>query len=92
MGYLILGLITLVVLAFVFFNKRSPTRRYQKTVSKHSGKSVPKHTQKQLIAMVGGDRRTVNRLLQDLRLRHPGESETWYWEKAIFDLERDRRY
>jgi hypothetical protein len=42
--------------------------------------------------MVGGDQRTVERLLKNLRLKHPGESETWYWEKAIFDLERDRRY
>lgn len=91
MGYLILGLITLVVLVFVFWNKGSSSR-YHHSPSRHSEKSVPKPTQKQLIAMVGGDRRTVNRLLQDLRLRHPGESETWYWEKAIFDLERDRRY
>ena len=29
-------------------------------------------------------------LVERLMLRHPGEAEIWYWEKAIYDLERDR--
>ncbi len=29
-------------------------------------------------------------LVERLMQRHPGESETWYWEKAIYDIERDR--
>ncbi len=37
-----------------------------------------------------GDYPTALRLLQNCRLRHPGQSRTWYFEKAIWDLERDR--
>ncbi|MEM6611550.1 MAG: tetratricopeptide repeat protein [Cyanobacteria bacterium P01_C01_bin.72] len=29
-------------------------------------------------------------LVERLMQRHPGEPETWYWEKAIYDIERDR--
>jgi hypothetical protein len=101
MEYIIFGLfIAILGLVFFFYRKnqsslkKSSSRLYRTTsrVKTHSGKSVPRKTRKQLTAMVGGDQRTVERLLKNLRLKHPGESETWYWEKAIFDLERDRRY
>ncbi len=29
-------------------------------------------------------------LVERLKLSNPGMSETWYWEKAIYDIERDR--
>jgi hypothetical protein len=101
MEYIIFGLfIAILGLIFFFYRKNQSSSnknssRFYRTNSRaktHSGKSVPRNTRKQLTAMVGGDQRTVERLLKNLRLKHPGESETWYWEKAIFDLERDRRY
>ncbi|MEB3120685.1 MAG: hypothetical protein VKL41_05615 [Snowella sp.] len=101
MEYIILGLLIVIFgLIFFFYRKnqsslkKSSSRLYRTTsrAKTNSGKSVPRKTRKQLTAMVGGDQRTVERLLKNLRLKHPGESETWYWEKAIFDLERDRRY
>jgi hypothetical protein len=101
MEYIILGLLIAILgLVFFFYRKnqlslkKSSSRLYRTTsrTKTHSGKSVSRKTRKQLTAMVGGDQRTVERLLKNLRLKHPGESETWYWEKAIFDLERDRRY
>jgi hypothetical protein len=99
MEYIILGLLIAIVgLVFFLYRKnqsssKKSSRLYRTTsrTKTHSGKSVPRKTRKQLTAMVGGDQRTVERLLKNLRLKHPGESETWYWEKAIFDLERDRR-
>ncbi len=45
----------------------------------------------QLIKMLGGDRGTAERLLENTRSNHPGRSEQWHLEKVIFDLERDRR-
>jgi hypothetical protein len=101
MEYIILGLLIAILgLVFFFYRKnqlssaKNASRLYRTNsrAKSNSGKSVPRKTRKQLTAMVGGDQRTVERLLKNLRLKHPGESETWYWEKAIFDLERDRRY
>ncbi len=96
MEYIFLGLLIAFLGTIFFFFQRSKSfsRRDSPTSAAHKnlGKSVPRKTRKQLTAMVGGDQRTVDRLVKNLRLRHPGESEIWYWEKAIFDLERDRRY
>lgn len=36
------------------------------------------------------DRRVSDRLVHRLLLQHPGRSEQWAYEKAIYDLERDR--
>jgi hypothetical protein len=47
--------------------------------------------QQKLLRLVGDDRRIAAGLVERLRLRHPGMPEDWYWEKAIYDLERDRR-
>ncbi len=47
--------------------------------------------QQQLLRLNGSDRKTVVRLVEQLRLKGPGMPEEWYWEKAIYDLERDRR-
>ncbi|MDZ8227482.1 MULTISPECIES: hypothetical protein [unclassified Nostoc] len=35
---------------------------------------------------------TAERLLKQQRQRHQGESDEWYLEKVIYDLERDRHY
>ncbi|MFM2431262.1 MAG: hypothetical protein RLZZ511_2475 [Cyanobacteriota bacterium] len=36
-----------------------------------------------------GDKRLVQRLVENVKLRHPGKSERWYFEKVLYDLERD---
>ncbi|NJO39803.1 MAG: tetratricopeptide repeat protein [Cyanobacteria bacterium CRU_2_1] len=46
--------------------------------------------QQKLLRLVGDDRRIVAGLVERLKARHPGMPEDWYWEKAIYDLERDR--
>jgi hypothetical protein len=33
----------------------------------------------------------IERLLENARLRTPDKSEQWYWEKILYDLERDHR-
>jgi len=52
---------------------------------------VRRDTQAQLLRLVNGHRPTALRLVEQLQLRHPDRSEQWCWEKAIFDIERDRR-
>ncbi|WP_265273220.1 hypothetical protein [Nostoc sp. KVJ3] len=48
--------------------------------------------QKRLLTLLNGDATTAERLLKQQRQRHRGESDKWYLEKVIYDLERDRRY
>jgi hypothetical protein len=64
--------------------KRKPRRR-PRPKSQH----VPLETR--LTSLLNGDQLTAQRLTDWNRRRHPGRSERWYWEKAIHDLERDRR-
>ncbi|GAB4379949.1 MAG: hypothetical protein Kow00121_35150 [Elainellaceae cyanobacterium] len=44
-----------------------------------------------LLQLVGDDRRIVAGLVDRLKQKYPNMPEDWYWEKAIYDLERDRR-
>ena len=46
--------------------------------------------QNRLYVLVG-NWKIAQSLVERLMLRHPGEAEAWYWEKAIYDIERDRR-
>lgn len=46
--------------------------------------------QNKLLKLVADDRKTAIRLVNQLKMRNPGMPEDWYWEKAIYDLERDR--
>ncbi|MBE9179742.1 tetratricopeptide repeat protein [Oculatella sp. LEGE 06141] len=46
--------------------------------------------QNKLRRLVGDDRRIVIGLVERLKQKHPNRPEDWYWEKAIYDLERDR--
>ena len=47
--------------------------------------------QQKLLRLVGSDRSIVVGLVERLKMKNPGMPEDWYWEKAIYDLERDRR-
>jgi hypothetical protein len=43
-----------------------------------------------LIRLCQGDRKVVKRLIEHTRNMHPGRDEQWIYEKACWDLERDR--
>ena len=55
-------------------------------------KIQPQHPQleRKLLKLLGGDRNTANRLILQSRRSYPDKSADWHWEKAIYDLERDR--
>lgn len=44
-----------------------------------------------LRSLLHGDVKQAERIIGGLRSRYPGKSEQWLYEKAILDLERDRR-
>ena len=44
---------------------------------------------RKLWTLVHGDNDLAERLLESARRNHPNRSEDWYWEKVIYDLERD---
>lgn len=43
-----------------------------------------------LLQAAGGDKRLAKRLLEQARLKYPDKSDSWYIEKVIYDLGRDR--
>jgi hypothetical protein len=50
---------------------------------------VNESTKKQLYKLAG-NWDVVNRLVERIQLNNPTQSEQWAYEKAIWDLERDR--
>lgn len=47
------------------------------------------HLRMKLLSLVRGNLETAQRLVNQEKLKNPGMSENWYWEKVIYDLERD---
>ena len=43
-----------------------------------------------LYNLVGGNKEIAERLIDSEKERNPGYPEKWYWEKIVYDLERDR--
>ena len=66
-------------------------RRRTPVLAVRLGSGVDGPTRRQLLRMVGGNRAVADRLVLQARQRYPGRSEQWYWEKAIYDIQRDRR-
>ncbi len=53
-------------------------------------KQVSPQVRHKLRLLLGNHQPTVDRLVDQARWKNPGESEQWYWEKVLYDLERDR--
>lgn len=53
---------------------------------------VDPETRKRATAFAGYDKSRVERLLTAVRRNHPHQSEQWYWEKILYDMERDRGF
>ena len=54
-------------------------------------RGVSRSTRRELLGLVGGNAAVAQRLVHDVQARNPGRPEQWCWEKAIYDIERDRR-
>lgn len=78
-------------------NQQTPSKtssHYRKPRGRisHSYRNDPKnrYLQSDLLILVKGDVAAAKRLLLQQRRKHPGQSDNWYLEKVIYDLERDR--
>ena len=52
--------------------------------------SHPQNALQNRLYVLVGNWNIAQSLVEKLMQLHPGEAETWYWEKAIYDIERDR--
>ncbi len=82
-GFEILLLIAAVALLWNWFQRRS--RR-----GTRAGYGGGARSERQLVKRLG--RAASDRLIDQLSLKHPERSREWCADKALFDLERDRRY
>jgi tetratricopeptide (TPR) repeat protein len=60
------------------------------TIKSSTRTPYPENAVQQRLYSLVGNWNIAQGLVERLKLTHPGMSETWYWEKAIYDLERDR--
>jgi hypothetical protein len=51
---------------------------------------VHPETRKRAIVLAGNNMDVIERLINSVRLNHPDRSEQWYWDKILYDMERDR--
>lgn len=87
-----IGLLTILTIILWIEIKRTRKDRKSLIDSNHYLAELPNpQIQQKLLAMVGGDRHIVQRLITNVKRKYPHQTELWYWEKAIEDLERDRR-
>lgn len=67
---------------------------YQQPVSKAIPRLIrtpyPQNAIQNRLYVLVGNWKIAQSLVERLMQRHPGEPEIWYWEKAIYDIERDR--
>ncbi|PSR18338.1 hypothetical protein C8255_07830 [filamentous cyanobacterium CCP3] len=88
--------IALLVALFVWLNRRQRGRRggYRINTPEPATTAPPRsvrgRTQRELLRLVGGNRAVADRLVEQVQLRNPNHSEQWCWEKAIYDIQRDR--
>lgn len=90
------GILCIVYLILYFleyfrqtFYQSNRNRTLSHSYRPHSENSELKQ---KLLRLLNGDVDAAKRLLKQQKQLHQGKSETWYLEKVIFDLERDRRW
>jgi uncharacterized protein HemY len=84
--------ISLVLCLLLFLWMQNRTRSGGGQNHRDNRKIRPQHPQleRKLVKLLGGNQKAANRLVEQSQLRHPDKSADWHWEKAIYDLERDR--
>lgn len=87
--------IALIVALVVWLNRRSGRRKTGYRLNTPEPTTAPKRpvrsrTERELLRLVGGNRAVAQRLVEQVQLRNPNHSEQWCWEKAIYDIQRDR--
>ncbi|PAX52862.1 hypothetical protein CK510_17035 [Brunnivagina elsteri CCALA 953] len=70
--------------------RRTKTTKRNKPQAPNIYKGVKQETRSHLLKLVGNDIETASRLVDYSVQRNPGREMQWHWEKAVWDLERDR--
>ncbi|MFE4105567.1 hypothetical protein [Almyronema epifaneia] len=85
----------IVILVSVYFwltrSRRAGRSGYRPPRSATNKTGLQRQTQRELLRLTNGNRAVAQRLVDRVRDQNPGRSEQWCWEKAIYDLQRDRR-
>ena len=90
-------LLAITILVGVYFwfarGRRLSSRRSRGIFNQvpSSGGQVDRRTRKELLRLVNGHRAVALRLVEKVKERNPKRSDQWCWEKAIYDIQRDRR-
>lgn len=71
--------------------KRQQRKAPKPQTRKSRRESADPRLWKQLMTMLHGDKAAATRLIEHERMRNPDKSEKWLLEKAIWQLQRDRR-
>jgi len=90
MAEILLAVIFLGVLWWWFSRRRKPSQRLRSRASPASSKTIPGHLMRDLDRLTK-DRRVSERLIERIEFNNPGRSKRWCVEKAIYDIQRDRR-
>jgi hypothetical protein len=90
-GLTVLLVIIGIVLLYCAFEHFSNKSRADQIFDSWKQKSqVDPDTRRRAIVIAGHDMERIERLLDNARRNHPDRPEQWYWEKILYDLERDR--
>jgi hypothetical protein len=88
---LVLLIIIGIVLLYVLFEKLSGQSRADSIFAEWMKEAeVDSRVRRRAMTLLNNDEPTAQRLLASLRERYPDKTEQWYWEKMLYDLERDR--
>lgn len=93
MVQVLLAVVILGALFWWFSRQRRFGGRRPQTISgrsRSSATAVPESLMRRLDRLTR-DRRVSERLIERIEFNHPGRSKRWCVEKAIYDLQRDRR-
>ncbi|TVQ11969.1 MAG: hypothetical protein EA368_04755 [Leptolyngbya sp. DLM2.Bin27] len=90
--------IALIIALVVWLNRRQGRRKTGYRLNPENTpapttapkRPVRSRTERELLRLVGGNRAVAQRLVEQVQLRNPHHSEQWCWEKAIYDIQRDR--
>ena len=86
----LLAVAVLGVLWWFLNRRRKPLNRFRLHTPSVSTKVIPSHLMRELDRLTK-DRRVSERLIERIEFNNPGRSRRWCVEKAIYDIQRDRR-
>ncbi|PSB56897.1 hypothetical protein [Chamaesiphon polymorphus] len=90
-GLTVLLIIIGVVLLYCALEHFSKKSRADQIFEEWQSKgTVDPDTRRRAIVIAGHDMARIERLLDSARRSNPDRSEQWYWEKILYDMERDR--